>query len=160
MKQPPQLSQAQARMAHGALTRDGFLGTDSRNLVEILQDDDGRVRRLGLSHADLAAALQRLTDAALAHMGAPVVVDGRFEVRSVETMGRMPCPFSHPGLFVKAEVHGRRLDTGETLVWTPLSVHLIGAHGFYQGRGSPYRLDPERLAGFLGMEGKGQEDVT
>ncbi|GAB6062064.1 hypothetical protein [Deferrisoma palaeochoriense] len=158
MKQSPELSAAQARMGRGALTRDGFLGTDGRDLLEILQDDDGRVRRLGLTHGEIAAALGRLTDAALAHLGAPAVLDDRFEVQSVEAMGRIPCPFGHPGLFVKAEIRARRLDTGDELVWTPLSVHLIGAHGFYQGRGSPYRLDPERLAAFLGLEGRAAEE--
>jgi hypothetical protein len=33
--------------------------------------------------------------------------------------------------------------------YTPISIHLIREHGFYQGKGSLYRLDPEEVAKFL-----------
>ncbi len=150
MKQPPQLARAQARMAPGVLTRDGFLGADPRDLVEILQDDDGRVRRLGLTHEAIGAAMARLTDAALERLGATARVGG-FEVSAVEAMGRLPCPFGHPGLYPKAEVRARRPADGAECAWTALQVHLVRDHGFYQGRGSPYRLEPADLAGFLGL---------
>ncbi|NQT54365.1 hypothetical protein HQ576_20070, partial [bacterium] len=39
---------------------------------------------------------------------------------------------------------------GATLRFTALSIHLIRAHGFYQGRGAPYRLEPTQLAELLG----------
>ena len=151
MKQSPPLARAQARMAPGILTRDGFLGSDPRDLLEILQDDDGQVRRLGLTHERIGAAMVRLTDAALARLGAPVRVAG-FEVSAVEAMGRLPCPFGHPGLYPKAEVRARRLRDGAERAWTALQVHLVREHGFYQGRGSPYRLDPADLAGFLELQ--------
>ncbi len=150
MKQSPDLATAQARMAPGALTRDGFLGADPRDLGEILQADDGAVRRLGLTHGALAGALKALTAAALGGLGAPVAV-GPFEVRADEAMGKLPCPFGHPGLYPKAVLAARRADTGEELQWTALQVHLIEAHGFYEGRGSAYRLDPETVARFLGV---------
>ncbi|MDW7709712.1 MAG: hypothetical protein SCH98_04495 [Deferrisomatales bacterium] len=151
MKQPPHLVRAQARMAPGVLTMDGFLGTDPRDLVEILEDDEGAVRRLGLRHDQLAAALQGLTAKAVGGFGAPVR-EGVFLLCAQEAMGVLPCPFGEPGLHPKAVVEATRSDTGERLSWTALQVHLIGQHGFYEGRGSPYRLEPATLARFLEVE--------
>ena len=148
MKQAPQLAAAQARMAPGVITLDGFLGTDSRSLGEILQDDDGEVRRLGLSHEAIGRALGALTDRAIGAFGAPVE-EGPYEVCACEGMGVLPCPFGHPGLYPKAVIEALRVDTQERLSWTALQVHLIGAHGFYEGRGSAFRLAPERLSRFL-----------
>jgi hypothetical protein len=137
-------------MAPGALTMDGFLGTDSRDLVEILQDDDGAVRRLNLEHRQLADGLQHLTDLALGAFGAPVL-EGVYEVCACEAMGVLPCPFGEPRLHNKAVIHAKRTDTRGTLTWTVLNVHLIREHGFYEGMGSPFRLDPAALAEFLGL---------
>jgi hypothetical protein len=150
MKQAPDLQQAQQRMAPGALTMDGFLGTDRRALVEILQDDDGAVRRLGLTHAEIGAAMAVLTDRAIAGFGA-VVDHGDHEVCACEAMGRIPCPFGHPGLYYKTTVEAENSATGETLMWSALQVHMVTEHGFYEGRGSHFRLEPETLARFLGL---------
>ena len=150
MRLPPDLARVQERMARGVLARDGFLGTDTRTLADILAEDAEALARLGVRADEVGAALERLTEADLAALGGPVTVDGRYAVRSVEAMGRIPCPFGTCGLFPKAEVHGRRLDTGQALVWTPLGAHLVRAHGFFQGRGSPYRLEPGMLVEFLG----------
>ncbi len=151
MKQPPHLIRAQARMAPGVLTMDGFLGGDTRDLAEILEDDEGAVRRLGLRHDQLAAALQRLTEKAIGAFGAPVQ-EGLFGLCAWEAMGAIPCPFGEPGLHPKAVIEATRTDTGEHLSWTALQIHLIRGHGFYEGRGSPFRLEPEVLARFLAVQ--------
>lgn len=150
MKQSPQLLQAQARMAPGVLTMDGFLGSDPRDLAEILEDDEGAVRRLGLRHEHFASALQRLTERAVGGFGAPVAEDP-FELCAFEAMGVLPCPFGEPGLHPKAVIEARHTGTGERLSWAALQIHLIRAHGFYEGRGSPFRLEPPALARFLGL---------
>jgi len=150
MKQSPQLQQAQARMAPGGLTMDGFLGSDSRDLIEILQADDGAVRTLGLSHSQVGAALAALTAPAVAAFGA-VVEHSDYRLCTREAMGRLPCPFSHPGLYDKTVIEAEHLATGERLTWSVLQVHLIAEHGFYEGRGSPFRLEPAALARFLGL---------
>jgi hypothetical protein len=33
--------------------------------------------------------------------------------------------------------------------WSDLSIHLIGAHGFFEGRGSFFRLEPAELVAIL-----------
>ena len=150
MKQSPELDAAQQRMAPGVLTMDGFLGTDPRPLIEILQDDDGTARRLGLTHAEIGAAMAALTDRAVAALGA-VVETGPHAVCACEAMGKMPCPFGHPGLYYKTVVEAENTSTGETLMWSALQVHLVAEHGFYEGKGARFRVEPEVLARFLGL---------
>ena len=158
MKQSPELQQAQQRMTPGVLTMDGFLGTDPRDLIEILQADDGAVRRLGLTHVEIGAAMAVLTDQAVAAFGA-VVEHGEHAVCACEAMGEMPCPFGHPGLYYKTVVEAEHPATGDTMMWSALQVHMVAEHGFYEGRGAHFRLEPEALARFLGIfprEGEGE----
>ncbi|MBU2488635.1 MAG: hypothetical protein KKA60_04520 [Proteobacteria bacterium] len=150
--QSPALDAAELAMRPTADFRHGYLGNDPRKLVEILQADLARVKALGLTHEDLAGRLARITvEATSTGMGNAVVVDGAWEVSVTAARGVLPCPFGHPGVFPKTEVRARNLKTGKEIIWTDLSVHMIHAHGFYQGQGSPYRLDPGELAVFLGL---------
>ena len=133
------------------ISRDGFLGDDKRPLRAILGEDDQRVAALGLTHKTIADRMRYLTEAGKARLGAAAVIDGVYEVRADDTRGGIPCAWPHDGLFDKTMVRLRRLDTGEELRWSELMIHLIGEHGFYQGKGSPYRLAPAELARVLGL---------
>jgi hypothetical protein len=156
MKQTPELDKVQERMRPGIISRDGFLGDDPRPLADILAADAQRVAALGLTHAAVAARLRALTEAARGGLGAPVKVDDRIEVTLEEARGVLPCPWPHPGVHRKARVCLRRLDTGETLVWTILQIHLVETHGFYEGEGCPYRLSPAALKRILDIS----EDIA
>jgi len=152
MKLPPAESQVVERMAPGVLCREGFLGDDPRPLPEILDADAAEVARLNVTHQQLARRLAELLDAAMAGMGATVEAGGGLRVRCVESMGRIPCPWGGCGVFAKGEVEVIDADAAVLARFTPLSVHLIGRHGFYQGRGSRYRMEPASLARLLGPE--------
>lgn len=139
-------------LAPGALCRDGFLGDDRRGLQEILDTDSAAARALGLTHRDIAAALAAACREAMAGLGAPVHLPGGNLVAEFhEAMGFIPSPWGEGKLFAKGEVVVADTATGERLVYTPLSVHLVGEHGFYQGRGSPYRLEPAKVARLFGL---------
>ena len=137
------------RMTPGALCGAGFLGDDRRGLQEILDADAGAVARLGLTHDRLAGRLGEILEQAVAALGRPVVINDHLSAVFREAMGRIPCPWGGCGLFAKGEVVATDSRTGATLRFTPLSVHFVAAHGFYQGRGSPYRLGPAGLAEML-----------
>jgi hypothetical protein len=139
------------RMAPGALTRDGFLGDDPRPLSEILAADDAAVARLGLTHAAIAAALQRALEAARGAFGRPVALTADLTAIFSEALGRIPSPWPGEGLFPKGEVELSDARSGRTIRYTPLSVHLVARHGFYQGRGSRYRLEPEEVCRLLDL---------
>jgi hypothetical protein len=105
------------------------MGTDHRSLSEIIDADTAEVSRLGLTHEKIGAKLEEVTHQAIFALGAPVCV-GAVEVTANEAMGKLPCPFGHPGLYPKATLEGCRCDTDQRLRWTALQVHLIGEHGF------------------------------
>ena len=66
-------------------------------------------------------------------------------------LGRIPSPWPGEGVFPKGEVELSDRRSGHTVRYTPLSVHLIEAHGFYEGRGSRYRLEPSEICRMLGL---------
>ncbi len=160
MKPSPQQRLIEQRMAPGVLCRDGFLGTDGRPLDEILDTDRSTVQALGLTHAQIAAPLRDVMEEAMRRYGNPVILDRTMRrpatygtLRAVyrEGMGRIPSPFAD-GLFPKGEIELTDVKTGEAVTFTPLSVHLIAEHGFYEGRGGRYRLEPDAVARLFGLE--------
>jgi len=142
VKQSPHLDRIEDAM-HGIGTLGTFMGSDSRKIYEILIDDHDVICSLGLTHDLVANRLEEVTRAAKEELGDVVEIENRYEVRADEARGSVPCPWRHPGgLFRKSRIELKDLQSGCRLLWTDLSIHLIRAHGFYQGRGSPYRLEP------------------
>ncbi len=149
VKQSPELNRVERNMRPMCLCQRGFLGYERRKLIEILTEDQGMVNSLGLSHEVIAQRLREITEKASGGWGDPVVVEDKFEVEVHEFRGKIPCPWGHPGLYPKTHIVLKKMETGETLLWSDLAIHLIGEHGFYQGRGSPYRLDPSEVKQIL-----------
>jgi len=148
MKQTAQYDRAQAQMRPGVITRDGFLGADGRRLIDLLDEDDAAVHRLGVTHAAIAARMRALRAAGAAGLGSAVVVPPHFEVLVDSVRGRLRCPFSD-GLAPKTNIQVVNRALGREILFTDLGIHLIEAHGFYNGRGSPYRVDPGLLVEIL-----------
>lgn len=149
--QSPLLDRIEKKLRPGPKHAHAFMGHDDRLLGRILEEDDRTVRVLGLTHEAVADRLEFFTQAARNGWGDPVEVEGIFLVEEREARGRIPCPWPHPGLYRKNTVRLVKETTGEELLWSDLAVHMIRAHGFYQGEGSPYRLDPARLKRILDL---------
>jgi hypothetical protein len=145
MKQNPAFAPLLRRLAPGRLSLSGFLGNDDRPLEEIIATDLAELDAAGLSTrqvADLLDDLHRLADEGLE---APrEAFGGRATVRLVETMGRISCPFACGFHTHKAIVHVRAGPL--VLRFSPLQAHLLREHGFLEGRGSAFRLEPRDLA--------------
>lgn len=152
MKQTQAFTRIQQKMAPGVITRDGFLGEDRRNLVDILTTDDGEVRRLGFSHQDIARRMAQLRDAGMSGLGEFIDVGPHFEVRVDSVRGKLPCPFGDPGIFQKTNTTVRNKRLGRQITFTDLHIHMVGSHGFYEGRGSPYRLEAAEVAAVLEVD--------
>ncbi|MFH0964395.1 MAG: hypothetical protein V2A58_10335 [Planctomycetota bacterium] len=138
------LRDVEKRMKPGVISLRGFLGDDARPLEEILAADDAAIRRLGLTHERIAERLAHFTHLALAGYGTPMR-EADFEVVADEARGYVRSPFGDLQRFRKGEIRLTNLATGDTLTWTPLLVHMIRNHGFYEGKGAVYRLDPDKV---------------
>lgn len=152
MKQTVQMERIQEKMRPGVITRDGFLGSDRRKLIDILIEDDEAVKRMDLTHQRIVGRMIELRDAGMRGLGEFVEVPPHYEVRVDSVRGKLPCPFGDPGIFPKTNIMIRNTRLGRELTYTDLHIHLIGSHGFYEGTGSPFRLEPAELAEVLEIE--------
>ncbi len=145
MKEDPYIRLIIERMAAGVLSRDGFLGTDFRPLEEIIDADGAEVARLGSSGQELSQKLEHIFLAARAALGTKALITDRLSAVYKEAMGRIPCPWGQCGTFAKGHIEILDTQSGLRIMFTALNVHMIRAHGFYQGRGSRYRLEPSEI---------------
>ena len=126
-----------------------FLGSDTRLIAQIIESDEAELRAAGLGADELARAMRRLTEKGMESLGDEVQADGFLE-RVEEYMGQIGCPFKHA--VREAKRNTTAVDPrGRVMTWTDMSIHLIERHGFFQGEGSDYRLEPLELAEFLGL---------
>ena len=150
VKQSPELDAVEKEMRR--LGTGSFLGADPRRLGEILDADNSLVVSLDTTHERIASVLEEITREAKRALGDPVEPKPGLTVHSEEARGKVPCPWRDPGMiFQKGRIVLKDEKTGEVLVWTELSVHMIRVHGFYQGLGSPYRLEPAVLKRILNL---------
>ncbi len=132
----------------GILTKNGFLGSDSRSIEEIIRADQQRLSQSHLENAAVAGELQRFIDEGKKRLEDQVRL-GNFKIRVQWDRGMLPCPFAEPGLHPKITITVCSENTGEEIRYSQLSVHLIRRHGFFGGQGSCFRLEPEKLIEFF-----------
>lgn len=152
MKNTADERMAYERMRPGAITAQGFLGDDGRSLADIIGHDAEEFRRLGLVFERVAAELARLREEGQKGLGEPVTVDGTWLVKAQDARGVLPCPWGD-GVFHKNGIEVERISgpgAGARLVYSDLSVHMLLAHRFCQGRGHEFRLEPSTIKAVLG----------
>jgi|WetSurMetagenome_2_1015567.scaffolds.fasta_scaffold244285_2 hypothetical protein len=140
-----------ANLLPGAISAGGFLGADPRSLAEIIAADAQTVANCGTSDVAIAARLRQLTAAGEAGLGRPVLVDGHLEVTVSDTRGLIACPFADGRGEHKRLTSVVDCRTGRSLGWSDLNIHLIECHGFYEGKGAAFRVEPLALAEILGL---------
>jgi len=156
MKMTDELKKAQANMAAGVLTVEGFLGYDQRDLATIIQQDEEEFARLKLDWGVVATQMRDLLKKGSAGLGEPTTVTGTWLVRVDETRGTLPSPWNGEGIFHKVNCEVRRLNKegkpeGKILLYNELSLHLFEKHHFLQGRGSHFRMEPADIKTVLGF---------
>jgi hypothetical protein len=149
VKQTVRLREIQERMAPGVIARDGFLGGDGRALADILAADAAELARLGLSAEAVAGRMAELRDAGYPGLGEIVEVPPHLAVRVDSERGRLPCPFGDSGGHRKTLITVENRKLGRSVAYTDLGIHLIREHGFFEGSGSPFRLEPADLKTIL-----------
>lgn len=145
MKATPKELTIMAKMRPGVITLNGFLGDDRRNLFDIIQDDELSLERLGKTTKEIADRMNYFSKASWELFGEEIMVDEHYLVSTDVVRGKLPCPFGHPGIYRKAITTLTNTKNNVSIRWTSLNIHLIEAHGFFEGKGSTFRLDPHTL---------------
>ncbi len=147
----PEFRKAQENMQPGVITADGFLGDETRPIIEIISADEERMAQLGIEFEEAAARMRRVIDEGRKGLGEPITVDAKWVVRVDEARGFLASPFED-GIFRKVNaVVSRKEDPERQLLVSELSLHLFEKYHFCQGKGSPFRLDPDRLRQVLDL---------
>jgi hypothetical protein len=132
-------------------SRAGFLGPEEKLLDVMAADNRYVVDELGLTHQELAKHLH-----AIGAIGRWQVWDHgrydyefvyrgrRFKTSTVVTKGIQPSPFLD-GTQSGTDVIVENLDTGKKMRYGLLVPYLIERYGFYEGRGTSYRVEPSTV---------------
>jgi hypothetical protein len=158
----------EARMRPGRFSQDGFLGPNE-NLLEVLASDANVLDELGIASSTLADRLGALLGNAIDLKVAWAT--GEFRVRIRRYKGIQLCPFGGqphetPCLAqgdkrlasIDWSIENRRI--GMRLSGPGLIVHLISAHGFFEGLHSPHRVPPRELARLLELGANRSEPIA
>jgi hypothetical protein len=162
---PWDADEIEARMRPGRLSRLGFLGPDER-LTDVLARDEATMRDLGLSYTQVAGALADLLGPAVGSPSRRITVDQRIDISVTVYKGFQLCPWAanpHRGQcdvaggprFASLDWTIRNLRTGQQEHGPGLLEHLVGAHHFFEGEQSPYRINPADLAALLDLHPSG-----
>jgi hypothetical protein len=127
-------------------SRAGFLGPEESFLDVLAEDNRYVVDELGLTHQHLARPLHT--------MGAVGGYDRdpkeflyhgrRVRVKVIAHKGSQLSPFSDD-TSTSRDAIVENLDNGKTLKYSLLVPHMIERYGFYEGKGTPYRVEPRQV---------------
>lgn len=132
-------------------SRLGFLGNDEKLLDILAEDNDFVVGKLGLTHQELARRLHLVGAIAAKHAkagdkeGFTFQYHGRrYNVKLTAFRGIAHSPF-YDGTKTNTEVALTNLTKNTKLNFSRLVPHMIERYGFYEGHGTPYRVDPRAI---------------
>jgi hypothetical protein len=176
----PVIAELEKSMRPGYLSGGGFLGPDE-SLDAVLASDTRALEQLGLPYDEVADALAEILQKALDQWPAKgssqipnltrpwsvphfslqnlpsleegYLVDNKFQVFLLAWRGLQECPWGCAAdrwAFFDFLLLNR--ETGEYITGPGMIVHLIREHQFFEGRESPYRVDPTQLVRVLQLE--------
>jgi hypothetical protein len=149
MKESPQTRRLEQMLRSSKLVAGGFMGTDSRSVAEIINADTSELTRLGYTIEQVASRMQTITNTAKAGFGNWVRIDEKCQAIVAEVRGFTICPWPHSGHCAKRVTTVERFDSGGTIRYSDLNIHMIAEHGFFEGKGSPFRIEPDELVSVI-----------
>ncbi len=149
MKESPQAHNFERLLRSSKLVAGGFMGDDLRSVCEIIEADMAELSRFRFTAKKVADRMQQITDIAISGLGTWIKVDEQRQAKIDEAKGWLICPWPHPGKFAK-RITTVRITKGDCISnfstqWSDLNIHLIGEHGFFEGKGSVFRIEPGKL---------------
>ena len=133
---------------------EGFLGPDESLLDVLAADNKYVVDELGLTHQLLAKHLHALGSVGFwqgqhQKSGSEFLYHGRrYRVTVKSTRGFQLSPFLD-GTKSGSNVTVHNLDNGKALEYALLVPYMIERYGFYEGKGTPYRVEPQSVVELL-----------
>lgn len=158
------ITQLERSLRPGSDSHAGFLGPNE-SLVSIMAEDNDTVSELGLSHAQLADFLnyfesvqQHLDQQHLPEYPQAYAYNGRTYICNTTAYRGMQFSPFRDGTGTNKDHLVICLDDGSALAYSGLLAHLIRRYGFYEGKGTPYRLYPREIAELAGYLPKPADD--
>lgn len=145
MKLTPEEIKIMEKMQPGIITIYGFLGSDQRHIHEIIEDDLNTLSLLGYTKEQVADRLDYFTEASKEAWDKDIIIDNKYSLWQENWRGLVVCPFNHRGTYKKASIKLKNLDNNIEISWTPLHIHMIREHGFFEGKDSHFRIDPSLI---------------
>jgi hypothetical protein len=145
MKQPPNMQKLEEILRSSNLVAGGFMGTDRRSVSEIIDSDMSELAELKIAVKQVVKQMKEITNAAIPALGCWEQVDKKLEAKVEEAKGLLSCPWPHPARFAKRVTYVKNLESGQSIKWADLNIHLIEKHNFFEGKGSPFRIEPKEL---------------
>ena len=144
-KKPPHTQKLEDVLRCSKLVYGGFMGTDTRSVSEVIDADNAKLSKTGFTTDQIAEKMQEITDIAITGFGTWVQIDENRQGKTQEAKGTLVCPWPHPGKFAKRVTTVKLNKSGQTIRWADLNIHLIAEHGFFEGKGSIFRIEPQKL---------------
>ena len=145
MKEAPQDKKLDDILRSSRLAAGGFMGDDRRSVYELIDADARVLVDLDVTKEQIAARMRHITDIAKSGLGTWVPVEKNLNAKVDEARGSLICPWPHPGTFPKRMTTVTVMETDISIRWSDLNIHLIGEHGFFEGKGSDFRIEPKEL---------------
>ncbi len=137
-------SEIEKLLEPGELSLDGFTGTDSRSIDEIITADRDEFKKLEITVAAIIKRLEELEEAGKDIMEREKSVEGRYTIKVRDDRGPMPNPTGGKPLR-KGDITLKDNISGKSIRYNDLTILMLEKFGFCSGEGSEYRLDPQTL---------------
>lgn len=141
------IEELEKSMRPDELSRSGFLGKDE-SLLEVMAEDNEWVTKSGLTHQELARHLRVLAAIGRRESGVFTYNGVKFKVRLNVFDGFQDSPFND-GTKASVDVILLNVDTMDGLKFSQLVPLMVERYGFYEGRGTSYRVDPKEIVKVL-----------
>jgi len=150
MKQSPRDKKLEEVLRSTKLVAGGFMGTDPRHPDEVIEQDAAMLEKLGITAARVAERMQVLTELSIPRLGNWIDhATLKLRIKSEDYKGSLVCPWPPPGRFDKRITTVEHTESGRQLVWTDLNIHMIAEHGFFEGKGAFFRIEPSEIVEIL-----------
>jgi hypothetical protein len=142
------LADLEEDMRPGGLSTAGFLGEGERLLDVLAADNRYVVDERGLTHQELARPLRILGAVAVQHAvrePREITYHGRkLKLRALLSHVFVRSPFQD-GTRTNCTVTVANLGNGKKLTYSLLVPQMIERYGFYEGKGTRYRVEPRAV---------------